>query len=147
MIICDLCGEARDCLQKEIEGKEYDICSECWNPLAQKLRGKGRGINREIVLLPPPTAVKEQEDEERPGSHQKSGARCNTTRDVSLCPDKSAQAALTSLVGSWFFRLVTRIYGLILVPGAARACDIELFPSHRRYGIRKIVWSLLECCR
>jgi hypothetical protein len=57
MIICDLCGEARDCRQKEIDGKEYAICSECWNLLAQKLRGKGRAINREIVLLPPPTAV------------------------------------------------------------------------------------------
>jgi hypothetical protein len=71
MIICDLCGEARDCLQKEIEGKEYDICSECWNPLAQKLRGKGRAINREIVLLPPPRAVEEQEHEERPGEPPK----------------------------------------------------------------------------
>jgi hypothetical protein len=71
MIICDLCGKARDCLQKEIEGKEYDICSECWNPLAQKLRGKGRGISREIVLLPPPRAVKEQEDEEPPGEPPK----------------------------------------------------------------------------
>ncbi len=49
MIICDLCGEARDCLQKEIEGKEYDICSEYWNPLAQSLRGKGRAINREVI--------------------------------------------------------------------------------------------------
>src|SRR5260370_17073555 len=97
MIICDLCGEARGCQQKEIEGKEYDICSECWNPSAQKLMRKGRAINREIVLLPPPTAVKEQEDEERPGSHQKSGARGNTTRDVSLCPDKTPQAPLTSL--------------------------------------------------
>jgi len=67
MIICDLCGEARDCLQKEIDGKEYDICAECWNPLAQKLSGKGRAINRELVLLPPPSTVKEQEDEERPG--------------------------------------------------------------------------------
>ncbi len=67
MIICDLCGEGKDCLQKEIEGREYDICSECWNPLAQKLRGKGRAINREIVLLPPPRAIKEREDEE-PGS-------------------------------------------------------------------------------
>ena len=71
MIICDLCGEARDCLQKEIEGKEYDICSECWNPLAQKLGGKGRAINREIVLLPPPRAVQEQEDEELPGEPPK----------------------------------------------------------------------------
>src|SRR5713101_1793876 len=46
MIICDLCGEAKNCLQKQIEGKEYDICSECWNPFAQKLRGKGRMKNR-----------------------------------------------------------------------------------------------------
>jgi hypothetical protein len=76
MIICDLCGEARDCLQKEIDGKEYDICSECWNLLAQKLRGKGRAINREIVLLPPPTAVKEQEDEERPGEPPKIWGAC-----------------------------------------------------------------------
>ena len=30
MIICDLCGKTKDRLQKEIEGKEYDICSECW---------------------------------------------------------------------------------------------------------------------
>ncbi len=29
MIICDLCGEAKDCLQKEIAGKEYDVCPEC----------------------------------------------------------------------------------------------------------------------
>jgi hypothetical protein len=64
MIICDLCGEAKGCLQREIEGKEYDICSACWNPLAQKLTGKGRAINREIVLLPPPRAFEEREDEE-----------------------------------------------------------------------------------
>jgi len=25
MILCDLCGESKECLQKEIEGKEYDI--------------------------------------------------------------------------------------------------------------------------
>jgi len=29
MITCDLCGKAKDCLLKEIEGKEYDVCSEC----------------------------------------------------------------------------------------------------------------------
>jgi hypothetical protein len=46
----------------------------------------------------------------------------------------------------FFSALVSRIYGLILVPGAARACDIGLFPSLGRYGIRKIVWSLLEFC-
>lgn len=65
MIICDLCGSARECLQKEIEGKEYDICSECWNPLSEKLKGKGRAKkSRETVFLPPPT-VKEKEDEQR----------------------------------------------------------------------------------
>jgi hypothetical protein len=42
MILCDLCGEAKECLQKEIEGKEYDICADCWRPIAERLKGKGR---------------------------------------------------------------------------------------------------------
>jgi hypothetical protein len=63
MITCDLCGQAKDCLQKEIEGKEYDICSECWKPLEQKLRGKGRA-KKEMVLLPPPSERTELEDDE-----------------------------------------------------------------------------------
>jgi ribosome-binding protein aMBF1 (putative translation factor) len=63
MIICDLCGEAKDCARKEIEGKEYDICSECWKPLEQKFRGKGRA-KKEMVLLPPPRERKEREDDE-----------------------------------------------------------------------------------
>ena len=63
MITCDLCGKAKDCLPKEMEGKEYDICSECWEPLAQKLKGKGREKFREMVLLPPRT-IKEREEEE-----------------------------------------------------------------------------------
>jgi ribosome-binding protein aMBF1 (putative translation factor) len=72
MIICDLCGEAKDCLQKEIEGKEYDICSECWNPFAQKLRGKGRSRSQEPVFLPPPRDVKEGEDgDPQPGEPPK----------------------------------------------------------------------------
>ncbi len=33
MITCDLCGKAKECLQKEVDGKECDICSECWNAL------------------------------------------------------------------------------------------------------------------
>ena len=45
-------------------GKEYDICSECWNPFAQKLRGKGRVKNRETVFLPAPRINEEREDEE-----------------------------------------------------------------------------------
>jgi ribosome-binding protein aMBF1 (putative translation factor) len=66
MITCDLCGEAKDCLQKEIEGKEYDICSKCWRPFEQKLRGKGR-VKKEMVFLPPPKDTQERENEEKPG--------------------------------------------------------------------------------
>ncbi len=62
MIICDLCGKAKECFEKEIEGKEYDICSDCWNPLAAKLAGKGRARRkRETVLLP---ATQPQEPEQ-----------------------------------------------------------------------------------
>ena len=65
MIACDLCGESKECLQKEIDDKEYDICVECWNALAEKLRGKGRDRkSQEIVFLPPPTVIREREDEE-----------------------------------------------------------------------------------
>lgn len=63
MITCDLCGKEKDCLQKEIDGKVYDICSECWEPLAQKLKGKGREKIREMVLLPPRTTKEREEDE------------------------------------------------------------------------------------
>jgi hypothetical protein len=63
MITCDLCGEPKDCLQKEIEGKEYDICSTCWDLLAKKLMGKGWAKDRGTVFLPPP---REREDEPEP---------------------------------------------------------------------------------
>ena len=53
MLLCDLCGQEKECLPKEIDGKEYDLCVECWNPLAEKLKGKGRKIKaREMVFLP-----------------------------------------------------------------------------------------------
>jgi hypothetical protein len=53
MILCDLCGQARECKQRKVEAKEYDICADCWNALAEKLRGKGREIQeREMVFLP-----------------------------------------------------------------------------------------------
>jgi hypothetical protein len=53
MILCDLCGQARECEQKEIERKVYDICAECWNPLAERLKDKGRlSKQRETVFLP-----------------------------------------------------------------------------------------------
>jgi hypothetical protein len=57
MIQCDLCGKKNPCRQREIEGKAYHICSECWTPLARKLKGKGRktlAVKRdvEMILLP-----------------------------------------------------------------------------------------------
>lgn len=56
MNICALCGEAKLCRQREIEGKLYEICSACWSPLGKKLKGKGKvdkDREREIVFLPP----------------------------------------------------------------------------------------------
>ena len=63
MITCDLCGEVKDCMQKQIADKVYDICSACWKPLAEKLKGKGRVIReREMVLLPFATGKSEPQD-------------------------------------------------------------------------------------
>lgn len=39
---CDLCGEIRDCMPRQIEHTEYDICAVCWEALMSKLEGKGR---------------------------------------------------------------------------------------------------------
>ena len=65
MILCDLCGQPKECHQKEIEGKEYDICSECWNPLAERLKGKGREKKeREMVFLPPVAPEPKREEAE-----------------------------------------------------------------------------------
>jgi hypothetical protein len=53
MIVCDLCGQAKECSKRQIEDKEYDICSDCWNALAEKLKGKGTLVKkRDLVLLP-----------------------------------------------------------------------------------------------
>ena len=57
MILCDLCGQSKQCLPKEIEGREFDICADCWRPLEEKLKGKGRvKKKRETVFLPPRVA-------------------------------------------------------------------------------------------
>jgi hypothetical protein len=81
---CDLCNETRDCLQKEIDGREYDICAECWTALESKLKGKGRPkMRRESILLPPPRLPVDKECEQRrpaPGEPPKiwgTGARPN----------------------------------------------------------------------
>ncbi len=63
---CDLCGEIRECAQKEIQQTEYDVCAECWTALQKKLNGKGRRKkNCETVILPPPAAPDPQH-EKRP---------------------------------------------------------------------------------
>jgi hypothetical protein len=63
---CDLCNEIRDCSQRLIEDKEYDICSDCWNSLVQQLQGKGRPKRgNEIIALPQPP-VPDLPDEPKP---------------------------------------------------------------------------------
>jgi hypothetical protein len=69
---CDLCDEVRDCDQREIDHTEYDICSECWNSLLSKLKGKGRSKrNNEIVALstsPGPESPREPKQSPFPGA-------------------------------------------------------------------------------
>jgi ribosome-binding protein aMBF1 (putative translation factor) len=73
MILCDLCGQPKKCRPREIDGKEYDICSDCWNPLAAKLKGKGRAKQeREMIILPPLTKQPEpKEPKPMPGEPPK----------------------------------------------------------------------------
>ena len=64
---CDLCGEIRDCNQKEIDGVEFDICSECWKAFMAKLKGKGRSkARREPVIVPRPETIAEPAREAQP---------------------------------------------------------------------------------
>ncbi len=64
---CDLCGELRDCAQRDIGAVEYDICSECWSELMARLKDKGRPkTKRERVTLPPPAITPETTREAKP---------------------------------------------------------------------------------
>jgi hypothetical protein len=47
---CDLCDQTRECAQKKIDGKYYDICQECWTPLEAKLKGKEASSARSVLL-------------------------------------------------------------------------------------------------
>ncbi len=72
MILCDLCGESRECSQVEIDFKEYDVCSACWSPIAEKLKGKGRAKKeREFVFLPPASPSPEPPEKPAPGEPPK----------------------------------------------------------------------------
>ena len=64
---CDLCGEIKDCGQKRIDGREYDVCSDCWAALEEKLKGKGRRVaERETVFLPQRTETPREPEREEP---------------------------------------------------------------------------------
>jgi ribosome-binding protein aMBF1 (putative translation factor) len=65
VVKCDLCDQVRDCRTIEIGGKEYDVCSDCWNPIEQKLAGKGRKAKEEEVVLLPPARVASPHPEPR----------------------------------------------------------------------------------
>jgi len=68
VILCDFCGNQKECFQKEIDGREFDICADCWRPLEEKLRGKGRSKRkREMVFLPPPITPEPEEPKTPPG--------------------------------------------------------------------------------
>ncbi len=68
MMLCDFCGQAKECVQKEIDGREFDICADCWRPLEEKLKGKGRvRRKRETVFLPPRTVPEPEEPKTPPG--------------------------------------------------------------------------------
>ncbi len=73
MILCDLCGQQKECLPREIEGRVYDICEDCWKPLAEKLTGKGTAKKKErpTVFLPPLTQEPEAPPKPSPGKPPK----------------------------------------------------------------------------
>jgi hypothetical protein len=61
--VCGLCDQIRECIPREIDGQEYDICSECWDALAEKLRGKGRKPKLEVLITSPPDVPRHEPDE------------------------------------------------------------------------------------
>ena len=66
MILCDLCGQAKECLPREIDGREFDICADCWRLLEEKLKGKGRVKKRREMVFLPPREVPEPEEPQTP---------------------------------------------------------------------------------
>ncbi len=69
LAICALCGESKESSSREIEGREYDLCTECWEMLSRKLSGKGRKIEQlPTVYIPPLETPKEKP--ESPAPHE-----------------------------------------------------------------------------
>ena len=64
---CDLCDQIKKCGEKEIEGKFYNICLECWRPLEAKLKGKGRVRDKGRIEIPSaPVQTDDGEGKETP---------------------------------------------------------------------------------
>ena len=40
MLCCELCGEATECVQKQVDGDELNVCDQCWCPPAVVPGGK-----------------------------------------------------------------------------------------------------------
>jgi len=80
MILCDWCGEAKECLRKEIDEREFDICADCWRSIEEKLKGKGRlKRRRDTVFLPQTTPERERDEPKRPPGPPKIFGRLKST--------------------------------------------------------------------
>jgi hypothetical protein len=73
----------KECVQKQIDGREFDICGDCWRPLEETLKGKGRVRKaQEIVVLPPPI-VPEPMEPKPPGLPPKIFCRAKMSELIS----------------------------------------------------------------
>jgi hypothetical protein len=77
MILCDWCGQPKECLQKEIDGREFDICADCWNPIEEKLKGKGLPKRKREMVFLPHTPERESDEPKRPPGPPKIFGRLN----------------------------------------------------------------------
>ena len=51
VILCDLRGEQKECVQKEIDGREFHICAKCWRPLEETGGDRGAGFVRMPMIF------------------------------------------------------------------------------------------------
>ena len=63
---CDFCDSVKKCIDREINGRVYDICQECWSPIEEKLRGKGRQKTETLFILPTEMKPNKEREERKP---------------------------------------------------------------------------------